>query len=137
MRKFYIFNINNEFKTLTRVCPYNLFKSFQNIYMLNETEQEYGINMYEKMVSPINKIELNNYLFTSYRNNDHYTKFMNTHIYNNYYNDEETKLRIGNAYLIMETTSDKPEFFNKLKVNSNLFACDFQNQDYFWIESIA
>ena len=53
------------------------------------------------------------------------------------YNDEETKLRIGNAYLIMETTSAKPEFFNKLKVNSNLFACDFQNQDYFWIESIA
>lgn len=105
--------------------------------MLNETEQEYGINMYEKMVSPINKIELNNYLFTSYRNNDHYTKFMNTHIYNNYYNDEETKLRIGNAYLIMETTAAKPEFFSKLKVNSNLFACDFQNQDYFWIESIA
>ena len=84
LRKFYIFNINNEFKKMTRVCPYNLFKSFQNIYMLNSNEQEYGINMYEKMVSPINKLELNNYLFTSYRNNYHYTKFMNTHIYNNY-----------------------------------------------------
>jgi len=137
MRRFYIFNVNNEFKTISRTSPYNLFKSFQNIYMLGSSEEKIGINMYQKMVKPIKKNELNNYLFTSYRNNDHYTKFMNTHIYNNYYNDEHTKLKVGNAYLVLETTSSSPEFFNKLKLNSNLFACDFQNQDYFWIESIA
>ena len=86
MRKFYIFNINDEFRTLTKTSPYNLFKTFENIYHLNIEEQKYGINMYEKMVKPINKIELNNFLFTNYCTNDHYTKFMNTHIYNNYYN---------------------------------------------------
>jgi len=137
MRKFYVFNINNEFKTISKKTPYNLFKTFQNIYMLGSNEEKLGINMYEKIVKPINKNDLNNYLFTSYRNNDHYTKFMNTHIYNNYYNDEKTKLKVGNAYLILETTSANPEFFSKLRVNSNLFACDFQNQDYFWIESVA
>ena len=62
---------------------------------------------------------------------------MNTHIYNNYYNDENTKLKVGNAFMVLETTSPKPEFFNTLKDNSNLFACDFQNQDYFWVESVA
>lgn len=137
MRKFYIFNVNNEFKTISKISPYNLFKSFQNIYILDSKEQSIGINMYQKMVKPINKNELNNYLFTCYYNNDHYTKFMNTHIYNNYYNDEHTKLKVGNAYLVLETTSSNPEFFSKLKLNSNLFACDFKNQDYFWIESIA
>ncbi len=137
MRKFYIFNINDEFRTLTKTSPYNLFKTFENIYHLNTEEQKYGINMYEKMVKPINKIELNNFLFTNYCTNDHYTKFMNTHIYNNYYNDENTKLKVGNAFMVLETTSPKPEFFNTLKDNSNLFACDFQNQDYFWVESVA
>ena len=137
MRKFYIFNIKDEFSTLTKTSPYNLFKTFENIYHLNIEEQKYGINMYEKMVKPINKIELNNFLFTNYCTNDHYTKFMNTHIYNNYYNDENTKLKVGNAFMVLETTSPKPEFFNTLKDNSNLFACDFQNQDYFWVESVA
>lgn len=137
MRKFYIFNINNEFKTLTKTCPYNLFKTFENIYNLKPEETNYGISLYEKIAAPINKIELNNIIFTNYRNNDHYTKYMNTHLYNNYYNDENTKLTIGNAFITLETTSPKPEFFSKLRNNNNYFVCDFQNQDYFWLESIA
>lgn len=137
MRKFYIFNINNEFRSLNRTSPYNLFKTFNSIYHLRDEEKTYGINMYEKIVEPINKIELNNYLFNKYKSDDHYTKFMNMHIYNNYYNDEETKLSVNNAYMVLETTSAKPEFLGKLRDNKNLFACDFQNQDYFWVESIA
>ena len=137
MRKFYIFSINDEFKNLTNSSPCNLFKTFEDIYYLDLDEQNYGINMYEQMVKPFNKIDLNNRLFTTYYKNDHYTKFMNTHIYNDYYTDEETKLNVGNAFLVLETTSAKPTFFKVLKDIKNLFICDFQNQDYFWLESVA
>ena len=137
MRKFYIFSINDEFKNLTNSSPYNLFKTFEDIYYLDLDEQNYGINMYEQMVKPFNKIDLNNRLFTTYHKNDHYTKFMNTHIYNDYYTDEETKLNVGNAFLVLETTSAKPTFFKVLKDIKNLFICDFQNQDYFWLESVS
>ena len=137
MRKFYIFNINDEFKNLTNSSPYNLFKTFEDIYYLDLEDQNYGINMYDQMVKPFNKIDLNNRLFTTYHKNDHYTKFMNIHIYNDYYTDEETKLNIGNAFLVLETTSAKPTFFKVLKDIKNLFICDFQNQDYFWLESVA
>lgn len=137
MRKFYIFSINDEFKNITNSSPYNLFKTFEDIYYLDLDEQNYGINMYEQMVKPFNKIDLNNRLFTTYHKNDHYTKFMNTHIYNDYYTDEETKLNVGNAFLVLETTSAKPTFFKVLKDIKNLFICDFQNQDYFWLESVA
>ena len=137
MRKFYIFSINDEFKNLTNSSPYNLFKTFEDIYYLDLDEQNYGINMYEQMVKPFNKIDLNNRLFTTYHKNDHYTKFTNTRIYNDYYTHEETKLNVGNAFLVLETTSAKPTFFKVLKDIKNLFICDFQNQDYFWLESVA
>jgi hypothetical protein len=137
MRRFYIFNINNEFKILTRKSPYNLFKTFENLYYYQDNDLNYGFDLYDKITTPINRININKKLFLSYKNDDHYSKFMNTHLYNNYYNDENTKLIIGNAYMVMDTNSPNPTFFKKLGKNSHYFACDFINQDYFWLESIA
>lgn|SRR5574344_1575843 len=137
MRRFYIFSINKEFKTLTKNSPYNLFKTFENLYYLTSDNSNIAINLYENITTPINRIEVNNKLFNQYKEDDHYSKFMNTHLYNNFYNDETTKLMIGNAYMVLDTSSSSPMFLKKIAEYSNLFACDFQNKDYFWIESIA
>ena len=137
MRRFYIFNINNEFKTLTRNSPYNLFKTFENLYYLKDENSNLGIDLYENITSPLDRININNKLFCSYKEDDHYSKFMNTHLYNNFYDDETTKLIVGNAYMVLDTTTPTPKFFNKLAKDNNLFACDFQNKDYFWLENIA
>lgn len=137
MRRFYIFNINKEFKTLTRNSPYNLFKTFENLYYLKDDSNHLAIDLYENITSPLDRITINNKLFNSFQEDDHYSKFMNTHLYNNFYSDETTKLIIGNAYMVLDTTSPSPTFIDKLAKNSNYFACDFQNKDYFWLESIA
>jgi ribonuclease HIII len=137
MRRFYIFNINKEFKTLTRNSPYNLFKTFENLYYLKDDSNHLAIDLYENITSPLDRITINNKLFNSFQEDDHYSKFMNTHLYNNFYSDETTKLIVGNAYMVLDTTSPSPTFIDKLAKNSNYFACDFQNKDYFWLESIA
>jgi hypothetical protein len=137
MRKFYIFNINQEFTTLTKTSPYNLFKAFEDLYYLPKIDTNNGYDLYQNLTTPINRLNLNNKLFNYYKEDDHYSKFMNTHFYNNFYSDEITKLTINNAYMILETTALKPTFLPKLSSNKSLFACDFQNKDYFWLESIA
>ena len=137
MRRFYIFNINKEFKTLTRNSPYNLFKTFENLYYLKDDSNHLAIDLYENITSPLDRITINNKLFNSFQEDDHYSKYMNTHLYNNFYSDETTKLIVGNAYMVLDTTSPSPTFIDKLAKNSNYFACDFKNKDYFWLESIA
>ena len=137
MRRFYIFNINEYFKILTKNDPYNLYKQFDNIYHFNKYNIKQYCDLYNKITIPINKNKLNNNLYNYYLNDESYTKYLNTHHYNNYYNDEETVLTIGNNYMIIDTTSINPIFFDKLKIIKNLFVCDFQNQDYFWLENIA
>ena len=137
MRYFYIFNINKEFITLTKKHPYSLFKTFEEIYNLNKQELNYGISIYNNIINPFNKNEINNKIYNDYYLDDHYIKFKNIHTYNDYYSKENTKLTINNSYMLLITTSIKPIFFNKLNKYNNLFVCDFRNKDYFWLETIA
>ena len=137
MRRFYIFNINEYFKILTKNNPYNLYKQFDNLYHHQKYDISPYLDMYQKITKPINKNVLNKKIFNAYINDDNYFKYLNTHQYNNYYLDEVTKLTIKNNYMVLDTTSVYPIFFNKLKNLNNLFVCDFQNQDYFWLENIA
>ena len=37
----------------------------------------------------------------------------------------------------MESTIPRPSFLKELEKEKNLFFCDFENKDYFWLEKIA
>ena len=137
MRHFYIFNISNEFIILTKTHPYTLFKTFEELYYMPKKDINYGANIYDNITTPIEKINLNKEIFNDYKLDDHYTKFMNTHLYNNYFSDENTKLTINNSFIKLDTTSINPVFFKFLNKYNHLFVCDFENKDYFWLESIA
>lgn len=137
MRNFYIFNINQEYTNLTRCKPYTLFKTFEEIYNLSINDYLYGIDIYENIVIPLNKKKLSNDLFEDYKKDDHYSKFMYTHLYNNYFSEEKSSLDIHNSYMLLKTNSIRSKFFNFLSDYNHLFVCDFQNKDYFWLESIA
>ena len=135
MRTFYIFKINNEFTALTRNCPYNLFKSMEKIYYTDKKNLNVAYNVYEQIVLPFKKDKINVDIFENYKDNDHYTKF-NIHMINNFYNDEQTKLIVNSSHMILKTTVMAPSFFNILRNYSNIFVCDFENKDYFWLESV-
>ena len=115
MRTFYIFKINNEFTALTRNCPYNLFKSMEKIYYTDKKNLNVAYNVYEQIVLPFKKDKINVDIF---------------------YNDEQTKLIVNSSHMILKTTVMAPSFFNILRNYSNIFVCDFENKDYFWLESV-
>lgn len=137
MRNFYIFDINNEFISITKTHPYALYKSFLDLHEMNKDEIKYGINIYNYLTKNIDKNFINNLLYSNLKDDNNYTKFLNIHNYNNYYNNEETKLTINNSYIKIESNSNIPLFFKYLYKYSHLFVCDFDNEDYFYLENIA
>ena len=136
MRTFYIFKINNEFAILTKDCPFNLYKTMEGIYYFNGSDLKPIYKMFKYIANPFNKKNLNLKIFELHRHNLNYTKFNNIHMIHNYYTDEETELTVKNVYLILKSTIATPSFFNDLKDKENLFVCDFQNKDYFWLDQL-
>ena len=63
MRKFYIFNISNDYYKFNAQI---LYKSLENIYHLNKDNIKYGADLYYKITSPI----ANNYLNNKFLNNN-------------------------------------------------------------------
>ena len=136
MRKFLIFNINDEMTILSKKNPYNIYRSLEQIYKMKKTDANVGMNIYEQIIAPININKMNDELFQTYKNNDYYSKINNKHIFYNKYRPEETKLTINNSYLILESNAIIPIFLKSLNKNKNLLACDFENKDYFWVDEL-
>lgn len=137
MRTFYIFKINQQFKTLSETNSYNLFKTIENIYHLRKEDYGLGITMFEQIAELLDYQKTNNYLFNANQFNEFYTKYSNIHMINNYYSDEKSKLIVNKSYLLLKSTKQFPSFLKELSFEPNLFACDFQNQDYFWLSHLT
>ncbi len=136
MRTFYIFKVKDEYATLTKNNPYQLFRLLEFIYNLDRKEVSRGADLFYKMIEGLNSKALDIYMFKKYRENYFYTKFKNIHQMNNFYKKEESKLIVRNHYLLLESTVIKPIFLEDLKEIPNLFLCDFENKDYFWLEKL-
>ena len=137
MRLFYIFSVNPYIMNLTRDEPYPLFQSFQKIKNLNNNDLSLGINIYEQIAIPMEKGKFNKQVYKYYFESDFYTMYQNKHTYINKYRDEKSFLFINNSCLRLETNKEKPEFFKLLSKNKNLFVCDFENKDYFWLSDLV
>lgn len=136
MRVFYIFKINKEFITLTERNPYTLYKTLESLYYLKTDDLDLGYSMFKEIVNTFDKVELNNYFFKKYKEDEHYTKYNNRHMLNNFYTDEQSKLVINKTFLVLKTTKVNPTFFKDLRKINSLFVCDFKNKDYFWLEQV-
>lgn len=133
MRTFYIFKINDAFKTITIDKPYNLFLALDNIHRMDKSELALAVRLYEEVCDRNDVRSLNLSIFNLLRESDAYTKFNNHHIINNYYTDESSKLTIHKTYLKLKSSKNNPTFFETLKVFPNLFVVDFADRDYFWL----
>ncbi len=136
MRTFYIFKIKEEYAQLTKNNPYTLFRMLKYIYNLDKKEINQGADIFYKLVENINTKILDKKIFQKYQENYFYMKFKNKHQVNNIYQKEESKLMIRNHYLLLESTIVKPSFLDDLYSIPNLFLCDFENLDYFWLEKL-
>lgn len=136
MRIFHVFSIDKSIKSLTKDDSYQLYYTFKKIKNLDKDNLSLGITLYEQVAIPIEKEKYNKYLFKNYTDSDFYYKFRNEHTYFNKYRNEESHLKVGSAFLKIESNVSNPDFFKCLKKDHNLFVCDFDNCDYFWLDTI-
>ena len=95
-----------------------------------------GINLFEQIAGPIDKLKLSKNIYNHYKESDFYTKYRNEHSYINKYRDEKTYLKVKNSHIRIDSNRNNPEFFKCLKKNHSLFVCDFENKDYFWLKEL-
>lgn len=137
MRTYFIFKIKKEFVSLYKDNSRNLYEVLKHLYFMKKHEMNYGFNLFTQLTERINKYELNKEIYIKYHKDMTYSKNGNDHIINNLYKDEISILTIKNSYILISANHNYSSFFNILSsLDMNYFICDFEYQDYFWLDDI-
>ena len=136
MRHFYIFNINPNICKLLKQNPYELYRTLETIYYRSEDDVKLGYIFITQLIKPYQLKDLDIELFKQYKSNYFYTKYKNVHKMHDVYRRENTTLSLYKTYIKLETDAIKPKFLDSLNKYPYLFACDFENKDYFWLEAL-
>ncbi len=136
MRLYYIFSIKEEIYRITGRNPKRLYALLENIYKLKKEEANIGYKLFEKTCNFLDKKNINLLIKNLNYDNFSYTCFRNSHIINDFYKSENTKLTVNYSHMFMKTNMMYPEFFNEIKNLKNIFVCDFVNEDYFFLKKI-
>ena len=115
--------------------PYNLYHTLESIYLLDKTSVGVGKDLLDELIVPIDKERYNKMLFEKNKNNDFYMKFKDNHQIINKFQNETTNIIVKNCYILLRTNIINKDISKYLEV-SDLFACDFDNKDYFWLEQL-
>lgn len=136
MRVYYIFKIRKEFINLYKDAPSSLYNILKSIYYLDKDSVEYGYNMFNQLISTIDKIKLDRDIYIKLHKDIPYAKENDIHIINNYYKNEISKLRINNFYMKLVLNQKDSSFYDILKEKEdNLFVCNFKNTDFFFLKN--
>lgn len=136
MRTFYIFKIKKHFTYLTKNSPYHLYKTIENFYYVKPRQIPFLTNAFDNLKDKINDKILNETIYEEYKDKYTYTKYKNTHMLNDYYTKEKTRMVVDKNFILITTTKEIPTFL-KVIPKKNLFVCDFENKEYFWLEELA
>lgn len=135
MRTYYIFNVNKYYSYMYKDNPFKMYKIFEEIYYSRDYDSVKTYHILEEIANPFNKIMLNEYIYFEYKLKYGYKRKDNIHYLST---TEKTTLRINNYNIKLETESNYSVFFNDISnYNNNLFVCDFENMDYFWLSKLS
>lgn len=136
MRVFYIYNMNDFFCSVYDKYPYKLYKMLEDAHFTNKNNLIEATNLYDQMITRFNKLFMNNYLFANNKLDVYYYRKNNVHLISN--RSEYSKLMVSSYCLKLKTNLNYPKFFNHIHdYSDNIFVCDFQNQDYFWLNKVV
>lgn len=136
MRTFYLFKIKKDYYNNYKNSPYKIYKTLENIYLLDNKNVLIGMNLMKELINPFVVNNLNLKFKEIYFNNINYTNYLNTHIYNDFYTNEKTKIYLNTTFLKIKSNKDFPVFLKDLKTQEYIFVCDFMNIDYFFLKDI-
>lgn len=136
MRIFYIYNVNDFFTSVYDKYPYKLYKMLEDAYYTNKHNIVLSSNYYDQITSYFNKLYINNYINANNKLDSYYYNKNNIHIISS--RDEYSKLMVSKYCLKLKTNLNYPTFLKNITTYSdNLFVCDFENQDYFWLNKVS
>ena len=121
---------------LLRNNPYNLFRSLEGIYYLDKANISYGKELLDNLIVPIDKLKYNKMIYEKNKDNDFYMKVGDNHRIINKYRKEDTNIIVKNSHILIRTNIISKDIKKYLPINE-LFACDFDNKDYFWLEQLV
>ena len=136
MRTFYIYNINDLLTSLYEKYPYKLFLMLEEAYYTNKYDLYNSLSMYEQIITNYNKLYINNYLIANNKMDVYYYNKNNIHLISS--SREYTKLMVNSYCLKVKSNLNYPKFFYDInKYRDNIFVCDFENKDYFWLNKVV
>lgn len=114
--------------------PHKMYKIFEEIYRTKDYDKILTYGIFEQIANPFNKIMINEYIYYEYKFKYGYRREENRHILNN---NENSTLIVNNYNIKLRTMNNYSKFFDILGTyNNNLFVCDFENSDYFWLSKL-
>lgn len=135
MRVYYLFKINDSFSKLYYNKTYYLYKMLEQISKSSQNDFIISYRLFSQMATAYNKVEINSNIYKAFEYNDKYMKTLNKHILND--GVEKTKLTVYNTYIKIRTNQNLTSFFKVLNREKNIFVCDFNNKDYFWLSKVS
>lgn len=135
MRVYYLFKINDLFSKLYYNKTYYLYKMFEQISQSSKNDFIISYRLFEQMATPYNKTEINSNIYKTFSYNENYVKTLNKHVIDD--GIEKTKLTVYNTYIKIKTNQNLTAFFEALEKEENIFVCDFNNKDYFWLNKVS
>lgn len=137
MKIYFIFSVKEEIYNLYKDYPKALYNIFLEIYEMNKKDIEYGYSLFKQIAKGISKEELDLKICSDLKDKLRYSKNKDEHIINNLYNEEVSLMKIKHTHITINTIHEFTEFFELLnKYEPFLFACDFKNDDYFFLSRI-
>lgn len=132
MRKYFLFDISDRYFNVYFHKERLLFRTLESLYNNESHQRANNISLFNQLCVPINIHFLNSYFDNKVfvRNNK------NKHIYISQKTDEKTLIEIKSSCIIMLTNLNFSKLFKVFNYYSKrIFVCDFQNQDYFWLDN--
>ncbi len=120
---------------LLKDSPYNLFKSLEDIYLLDKSNISLGKDLLDQLIVPIDRVKYNKIIYDMNKDNDFYMKSGDMHKIINKYRKEETTIVVKNSHILLKTNIISRDIKKYLPIEA-MFACDFSNKDYFWLEQL-
>lgn len=135
MRTYYVFKINDSFSKLYYNKTYYLYKMLEQISLSSKNDFIISYRLFEQMAVPFDKTNINSKIYRRYAFDVNYKKTLNIHVLDN--GVEKTRLTVYNTYIKIKTNKNITEFFKVLITQENIFICDFNNKDYFWLSKVS
>lgn len=126
MRKYNLFIIKKEYYTIYQKRPYTLYELLKNLSEM-QANFNYGITLYEQLCKKFECEAIKYYFYNKF----HCEK-------SNKYKFKEGEIELYPSRIIIQSRVDLPMMIFSIlnRYNKMIFVCDFDNQDYFFLNSV-